>query len=86
MEDVKDKILEYFFEEPNKEFYVRELARLLKKSPTTISKYLLYLKREGLLTSSNKFIRLSKFLIFIASEIVFLKLFLASMGDFSLSI
>src|SRR3989344_7584653 len=55
MESLKEKILAYFFEEPEREFYVRELAKLLKKSPTTISKYLEILKKEQLLISSSKF-------------------------------
>jgi len=55
MEELKEKLLGYFFEEPEREFYVRELAKLLKKSPTTISKYLDLLKKEGLLVSSKKF-------------------------------
>lgn len=55
MEELKEKILGMFFEEPEREFYVRELAKSLKKSPTTISKYLNQLDKEGLLVSSNKF-------------------------------
>lgn len=55
MENLKGEILAYFFEEPEKEFYVRELAKLLKKSPTTISKYLEIMKKEQLLISSKKF-------------------------------
>lgn len=41
--------LEYFFEEPNKWFHVREMARLLKLNPTTVSKYLNRLCRDGTL-------------------------------------
>ncbi len=52
--DEKDKILEYFFEEPEREFHVRELAKLRKKSPTTISKYLNELKKEGILASERR--------------------------------
>jgi predicted nucleotidyltransferase len=55
MEDFKNKLLRYFFEEPEREFYVRELAKLVKKSPTTISKYLNALEKEKLLVSSKKF-------------------------------
>jgi len=55
MENLKERLLGYFFEEPEREFYVRELAKLLKKSPTTISKYLDILKKEQLLISSKKF-------------------------------
>jgi predicted nucleotidyltransferase/DNA-binding transcriptional ArsR family regulator len=48
-------ILEYFFEEPEKKFYVRELAKLTKKSPTTISKYLDILKKKDLLIVERKY-------------------------------
>jgi len=50
-----DNILKYFINEPEREFFVRELAKLNKKSPTTISKYLHQLKKENLLTSKNKY-------------------------------
>lgn len=55
MENLRERLLSYFFEEPEREFYVRELAKFLKKSPTTISKYLNILKKEQLLISSRKF-------------------------------
>ena len=55
MDKLRDKILAYFFEEPEKEFYVRELAKTLKKSPTTISKYMNELKKEGILVSEEKY-------------------------------
>lgn len=32
--------IKLFFEEPNREFHLRELSRILKKSPVTIKKYL----------------------------------------------
>lgn len=41
--------LRLFFEEPNREFNVREVARLLKISPATASKELKILAKEGLL-------------------------------------
>lgn len=49
-----DKILKLFFEEPHKEFHVREIARILKKSPTTISKYLKEYQKKGILISEKK--------------------------------
>jgi predicted nucleotidyltransferase len=52
--DEKNKLLEYFFEEPEREFHVRELAKLLKKSPTTISNHLNQLKMEKILTSERR--------------------------------
>lgn len=50
-----DKILEYFVREPEKEFHVRQISKLLKKSPTTISKYLKRLEKEKVLKSERKF-------------------------------
>ncbi len=50
-----NRLLEIFLEEPEKEFYIRELSRKLKKSPTTISKYLKELEKEGILKSKEKF-------------------------------
>jgi len=49
-----DNILKYFFEEPEKEFHVRELAKLTKKSPTTMSKYLKKLKKQEILISKSE--------------------------------
>ena len=40
------ELLNYFFENPEKEYYVRELAKLINKSPTTISKYLTNLEKK----------------------------------------
>jgi predicted nucleotidyltransferase len=50
-----DKILESFIEEPEKEFFVREIARKLNKSPATISKYLKNYEKQGILISKEKF-------------------------------
>jgi predicted nucleotidyltransferase len=47
-------IVKYFINEPEKEFHVRELAKLTKRSPTTVSKYLKELEKEGILVSENK--------------------------------
>ncbi len=47
-------IIEYFFKEPNREFHVREIAKLTKKSPTTTSKYLNNLKKQSLLLCEKK--------------------------------
>jgi predicted nucleotidyltransferase len=52
--DEQNKLLKYFFEEPEREFHVRELAKLLKRSPTTISKYLNQLKKTRVLVSERK--------------------------------
>jgi len=49
-----DKLLEYFFKEPEREFHVRELAKLVKKSPTTVSKYLKQFEYKKYLLSEKK--------------------------------
>lgn len=42
-------ILKAFFESPNKEFNVREIARIMKKAPATVSKELKILSKESIL-------------------------------------
>ncbi len=54
MDNNNSKILELFLEEPEKEFHVRQISKILKKSPTTISKYLKELERENFLKSEKK--------------------------------
>jgi len=49
-----DNILNLFLENPEKEYHVREIARKLKKSPTTISKFLKRYQNAGLLLSEKK--------------------------------
>ena len=49
-----DKLLEFFIKEPYREFYIREIAKKTKKSPTTISKYLKEYEKEGILNSEKK--------------------------------
>ena len=55
MSNKMDKIFEFFIQEPGKEFYVRELSRKVKKSPTTVSKFLKCLEKQKLIKSENKF-------------------------------
>ncbi len=50
-----DNFIKYFLEDSEKEFHVRELAKLSGKSPTTVAKYLNKLKKERILTSERKF-------------------------------
>ena len=50
-----DNLIEYFIKEPEKDFHVRGLSKLLKKSPTTISKYLNKYEKDGILISEKKF-------------------------------
>ncbi|MAG77828.1 hypothetical protein CL616_00520 [archaeon] len=47
-------IIKYFIDEPEREFHVRELAKLTKKSPTTVSKYLKQLEKEKILILEKK--------------------------------
>lgn len=49
-----DKILEIFIENPEKEFHVRELARALKLSPTTVSNKLKKYTKDNILFSDRK--------------------------------
>ena len=49
-----DNLLELFIKEPEREFHVREIAKLLKKSPTTISKYLKESENKKILISNKK--------------------------------
>src|SRR3989338_21330 len=49
-----DEIINLFIKEPEREFHVREIARLVGKSPTTVSKWLRKLEKEALLKSENK--------------------------------
>jgi len=50
-----DNILEIFIKEPEKEFHVRQISKILNKSPTTISKYLKNFEKQGILKSKKKF-------------------------------
>ena len=47
-------IINIFVDNPHKEFHVREMARLVRKSPTTASHTLKKLKQEGLLLSKKE--------------------------------
>ena len=49
-----EKIIEPFIRESEREFHVREVAKLLNKSPTTISKYLKEYKSKKILISESK--------------------------------
>jgi len=52
--DIKSNILTLFIKEPEREFHVREIARTLHKSPTTVSKYLKQYEKNKLLKSERK--------------------------------
>jgi predicted nucleotidyltransferase len=47
-------MLDYFFKEPEREFHVREIAKLVKKSPTTVSKMLKRFVKEKILISEKR--------------------------------
>lgn len=50
-----DKLLKYFIVEPEREYHIRELAKLTKLSPTTISKYLNEFSKKEILVFRKKF-------------------------------
>ncbi len=49
-----DNILSLFIREPEKQFHVRQISKLLKKSPSTISKYLKELEKKHILKSEKR--------------------------------
>ena len=49
-----DRLIEQFIREPEREFHVREISKMLKKSPTTVSKYLKEYEKERILKSQKK--------------------------------
>jgi len=50
-----DKILEFFIKEPEREFHVRGISKLVGRSPTTVSKYLKKLANDNILLLDKKF-------------------------------
>ncbi len=51
--DNKEKVLRLFFEHPEKEFHIRQLARLSKLNPNTIINLTNQLLKEGLIIKSE---------------------------------
>lgn len=49
-----DELLEFFIKEPEKEFHGRQLSKILRKSPTTILKYLKDYEKQRVLKSEKK--------------------------------
>ena len=49
-----DNILNLFIKDPEKQFHIRQISKLLNKSPTTISKYLKELEEKNILKSERK--------------------------------
>jgi predicted nucleotidyltransferase len=46
---IDSRILKVFFDEPEKSYLIREIARISKVNHTTVSQYLKYLVKEGIL-------------------------------------
>jgi len=59
-----DNLLGQFTGNPEKEFHIRKLAKMEKTSPSTVSKYLKYLEKQGIL----KVRKLSNHLFYQANE------------------
>ncbi len=51
---LKSKLLSYFFTNPEKSLYVRELGIILNEDPGNLSRELRKLEREGIFISSTK--------------------------------
>lgn len=51
--EIMDRVLEVFFENPGKEFTVREIATASRTPKSTVQKYLQILKGRGLVTRDN---------------------------------
>lgn len=52
--DTKERILKILFETPNKEYYLRELSRIIKISPNAVSTGLKELEKENLALMEKK--------------------------------
>ncbi len=50
----RDKLLELFFEQPNKKFTVREVSRKAGLPTSTAQRYLKQLRKDGIITKGNK--------------------------------
>ena len=48
------KVLAHFFNHPTEDFYLRELARLLKMSPMTVKRALDVLVKDKMITKEEK--------------------------------
>lgn len=52
--NIDTRILKVFFEEPRRTYLIREVARKTKVNHTTVSQYLKYLAKEGILTREKE--------------------------------
>jgi len=49
-----DKVLDIFYENPSKSFTIREIYKFTKIPTSTIQRYLLHLKKQGIITKENR--------------------------------
>src|SRR3989338_6328017 len=54
VDEKMDKILELFFEVPDRKFAVRQIAKITKIPKSTVQNYLIKLKSIGLVTKDNR--------------------------------
>jgi len=50
----KENIVKLFFDEPQREFHLREIARIVKVSSSTAKKYLDYFEKEKVILSKRE--------------------------------
>ena len=53
-QEVKKRILKLFFEQPNKEYHIREIAKITKIPKTTVARYVKLLLKEGLVKKEKR--------------------------------
>jgi len=56
----QDKIMEIFYENPNRKFTVREIEKMINLPKTTISEYLREMKSKKLLNENSLFFKIKK--------------------------
>lgn len=85
----KSKILELFFEEPEKYFQLREMSRLTKIAVTSVKQYLDELLKENLIKKIKKDLYFSyianeqnKLFKIYKQQIIFLKLYTTGLVDY----
>ena len=72
--EIKINILKQFFEDPDREFNIRELARIVKINHTTVRKYLNTLVKENILQKKKGHIY-NNYSIILSKEYLNLKLY-----------
>lgn len=53
-QNTEERILEIFYENPGRDFTVREISKLTRLPRSTVHKYLTLLKKQKILTSENR--------------------------------